>query len=205
LHISSIFIARLSHKVSLKQTEDDSPSTLNQSNIGDTIMNKKMIASLMAVTLAASAGLTFANGNGNGQGNGAQDGSQTSQNQPSDRMNRGDRGMARAGNLDYIFGQLNLTEESQASVQAVLDAFAESQRELMKDQRDAMRNSDTRPSQEERDALRETHRAEAKVALTDQLNTVLSPDQTADLVEYLDAHMGNHQGGPKGGMKGKNR
>jgi hypothetical protein len=96
--------------------------------------------------------------------------------------------MTQAVNLDYIFTQLDLTEDAQANATAVIESFAEAQQAKMKEHRSQMRDSDTRPSREEMEALREAQQAAATIALTDQLNTVLSPDQTVEVVEYINAH-----------------
>ncbi|MFC3701668.1 hypothetical protein ACFOND_08470 [Reinekea marina] len=137
-------------------------------------MTKKLLAGLLTVTMLTTAGLSMAN-SGSADQNG-------------DKRAKHSQMLGKTVKLDYIFGQLNLTEETQASVTEVLKTFQESQRELMKAQREAMKESDSKQSQEEMAALREAKKAELRIALTDQLNTVLSPEQSEALVDYLEAH-----------------
>lgn len=136
------------------------------------ILSKKIIAGAFATTLILSAGIAVAQGDGD------------------KRQGQGPR-------LDYIYSQLELTEAEQVSVEEVLQAFAEENRQKMWDQRKAMQDLEDRPSQEDMAAQREANKAEALTLLTDRLNTVLSPNLTEELVEYLDAHhgMGNERGG----------
>lgn len=162
-------------------------------------MNKKILAGLIAVTMATTAGITFANGSGNGRDANNENGQKHSQ-----MDQRGDR-MARGLNLDYIFGQMSLDEQTQANVEDVLKSFQEAQRDKMSAQRDEMRAKDTKPSAEEMAELREAHQAEVTTALTDQLNMVLSPDQTSEFVEYLEAHSGKGGRGFEHGQGGRNR
>ena len=104
----------------------------------------------------------------------------------------GKRGMG--PNLDYIFGQLSISETQGEQVIDILRDFRESKRDDMKAKREAAKESGERPSEEERTAMKEAYQAE----LSTQLNTVLSANQTAELMEYLEAH------GPKGkGRKGR--
>ncbi len=144
-------------------------------------LNKKLIAVAVAITLTSSAGIAFAKSGMNNQAD------------PATRLN-------------YIFTQLALTETQQADVLAVLEAAQEEQRQAMWETRQAMQNQAERPTQEQRDAMREAHRAAQTQLITDKLNTVLSPEVTADLVEYLDAHqgMGRDMNDRKGGMNDRN-
>ena len=128
-------------------------------------MNKTIIAVAVAMTLTAATGTAFTKGN---MGNQAD---------PATKMS-------------YIFTQLSLTEAQQADVLAVMEAAQAEQRAVMLDTRKAMRESDDRPTAEEMQAMREAHQTAQMQVLTDKLNTVLSPDVTADLVEYLAAHQG---------------
>jgi len=143
-------------------------------------LNKKLIAGAIALTLAATAATSFAKGG--------------AEKDPTQRFN-------------YIFTQLELNEAQQADVIAVMEVLREEHRQEMWDQRKETRDSEDRPSAEEMAALKEANRAEQTQALTDQLNTVLSPELTAELVEYLDAHraMGMQKGqrGGKGGPNGQ--
>jgi hypothetical protein len=102
-------------------------------------------------------------------------------------------------NLDYIYTELALTEEQQADVNAVLEAFRDQTREEMRAAREEL-SDDERPTREEMAEIREAHRAELLASLTDELNSVLSADQVEDLVTYIDAHS---QGGPRGGHGGR--
>lgn len=139
----------------------------------------KIAAGGLALILATTAVGAFAKG---GQQNG-------------DRSDRGGN-----VNLDYIYAELALSEEQQAEVNAVLDAFRDQTREEMKAKMEEIRNAEERPSREEMAEMREAHRAELITALTDELNTVLSADQAEDLVTYIDAHS---QKGPRGGRPEK--
>jgi Spy/CpxP family protein refolding chaperone len=163
-------------------------------------MNKKILAGLIAVTLVTSAGVTFANGEGREAT--SDDGQKHGQ-----MHKQGDRseGKASSLNLDYIFNQLSLDDDTQTSVKTVLDTFREEQRAKMTTQRDEMRANATKPSAEEMVALREARQTEATTALTDQLNTLLSPDQTAEFVEYLKAHAGPNGSDQDHRRGGRNR
>jgi len=83
--------------------------------------------------------------------------------------------------FEYIFSQLNLTEEQSTQVIDVMKSFAEAQREAMQERRES---GAERPTQEERDALR----ADVQQQLADQLGTVLQPTQVDELIEYLEFH-----------------
>ncbi|TCS37674.1 Spy/CpxP family protein refolding chaperone [Reinekea marinisedimentorum] len=145
-------------------------------------MKKKIAAGGLALILATAAVGAFAKG---GQEN-------------------GDKGERRGNvNLDYIYTELALSEEQQADVNAVLEAFRDQTREDMKAAMEEFRDAEERPSREEMAEIREAHRAELLASLTDELNTVLTADQAEDLVTYIDAHS---QGGPRGpqGDRAKN-
>ena len=96
--------------------------------------------------------------------------------------------------FEYIFNQLNLTEEQSTQVIDIMQSFAESQRQAMQERRDS---GAERPTQEEMDAIR----AEARQQLSDQLGTVLQPTQVEELTTYLEFHSkgmgsrGHHRGG----------
>ena len=137
-------------------------------------LNKTLIATAIAVTLTAAGATAFAKGGMGGQGD------------PATRMS-------------YIFTQLELTETQQADVLAVLEAVQEEHRQAMWDQMQALRDQEDRPTREEMQALRDAQQAAQSQLLTDKLNTVLSPEMTAELVEYLDFHRGPVMGGKQGG------
>lgn len=141
--------------------------------------NKKLISGVVAATLALSAGAALAKG-----------GERGGQYDPASRLN-------------YIFTQLSLTEDQQAQVIATMTELREAQQAAMKETRDAMRNSETQPSDDERLAMQEAHRSAQKQALTDALNQILSPADTEELVEYLDAHQQHGKQGKHGGKGGK--
>ncbi|GGX49211.1 hypothetical protein [Saccharospirillum salsuginis] len=101
----------------------------------------------------------------------------------------GDKGPREPGQrFEYIFKQLNLTEEQSTEVIEVMQSFAEAQREAMRERRDS---GAQRPTQEERDALR----AAAHQQLADQLGTVLQPTQVEALMEYMEFHGKGMKGG----------
>lgn len=165
-------------------------------------MNKKILASLIAITLVTTAGVTFANGYGEGRG------AKNDNEQKHSQMHKqGDRSKGKSSslNLDYIFNQLSLDDDTQTSVKAVMDTFREEQRAKMSTQHEEMRANSTKPSAEEMTALRESRQTEATIALTDQLNTLLSPNQTAEFVEYLQAHTGPNGNGQDHHRGGRNR
>ena len=143
---------------------------------------QKILAAVVTVTLASAAVGTFA------------------------LSNRADNPVER---MSYIFTQLNLTQSQQADVSNLLMSISAEQRSQMQAQREAMRDAETRPSRDEMAALRDSHRAAQTQVLTDQLNTLLAPDVTADLVTYLDAHRvammkgGRHGGDERG--RGRNQ
>lgn len=104
----------------------------------------------------------------------------------------GDRGPREPGQrFEYIFTQLNLTEEQSEQVIEVMKSFAEGQREAMQERRDS---GAERPTQEEMETLRDT----ARQQLADQLGTVLQPSQADELITYLEFHGKGMRGGPGG-------
>jgi Spy/CpxP family protein refolding chaperone len=142
-------------------------------------LNKKIVASVFAASIAMTAGMTFAKGNGQ-------------------QANQGQR-------LDYIFTQLDLTETQQAEVLEVLANVREEQRQIMWDNKQAMKDREDAPTREEMEAIRTEHQTAMSQLVTDQLNTVLSTEVTEELVEYLDAHKGFGKQGGRGGQGGEGR
>jgi Spy/CpxP family protein refolding chaperone len=140
-------------------------------------LNKTLIASAVAITLALSAGTTFAKG---GQGS--------------------DQAANQGQQLEYIFTQLNISDAQQEDVLELLEAAREEQRQAMWDIRKETRDSEDRPSREEMEAQREANQAAQMQLITDKLNTILSPEVTAELVDYLDAHQGAGMKGQRGGQ-----
>lgn len=139
--------------------------------------NKKLISSAIVLTMSTVAAVSFAKGPGNSDYDPAQ-------------------------RFDYIFTQLSLTDAQQADVLAVLEQNRETNRDAMKAQMQALRDSEDRPSREEMFALREANREARNIELTDQLNMVLSPEVTNQFVEYLDAHRGMDMHADRGSKKG---
>ncbi|TXR51336.1 Spy/CpxP family protein refolding chaperone [Reinekea thalattae] len=141
-----------------------------------TTMKQKLAAGGLAIILATSAVSSFAK--------------------------EGDKGPRRDNvNLDYIFTELALTEEQQADVNAVLQAFRDQADEQRKAAREERRDAEDRPSREEMAEIRQAHREAMIEGLTDELNKVLSADQTEDFVTYFEAHS---QKGPRN-KEGGNR
>lgn len=115
---------------------------------------------------------------------------------------------------DYIFTQLDVTEEQQAQVRELFKEMAAERRATMQEQREARRQyreangqqyQDKRERRAERQhqpdrdawqAERQARREQARQNLQDRLGTILAPDQVEGFVAYLDAHkpMGKHQG-----------
>jgi flagellar biosynthesis GTPase FlhF len=139
-------------------------------------LNKTLITTAVAMTLALSAGTTFAKG-GQGFDQAANQGQQ----------------------LEYIFAQLNLSDAQQEDVLELLEETREAQRQAMWDARKATRDSEDRPSREEMQAQREAMQTAQMQLITDKLNTVLSPEVTDELVDYLEAHQGQGMKGERGG------
>lgn len=141
-----------------------------------TNMKQKLVASGLAIVLATSAVSSFAK--------------------------EGDKGQRRDNvNLDYIFAELALTEEQQADVSAILKAISDEAREQREAAREEHRDAEDRPSREEMAEIRQAHREAMIEGLTDELNKILSADQTEDFVTYFEAHS---QKGPRG-KEGGNR
>lgn len=146
-------------------------------------LNKKIIAGTVAATLVLTAGFTFAKGSGD------------EQRDPSQRF-------------EYIFTQLDISETDQAQVIEVMEGVMEMQRDAMWAVKQDLRDREERPTKEEMQSIRETQKASMLQQMTDQLNTVLSPEVTEEFVEYLEAHshMAMHgKRGGKGGFKGDDR
>lgn len=100
----------------------------------------------------------------------------------------GDRGEHPQGpRLEYIFNQMELSDDQRTEVQTVLQDFRSERREAMKARREA---GEPRPSREEMLALRETHKRE----LAERLSTVLTAEQVEEFTTYLEAHRPHHRG-----------
>lgn len=102
----------------------------------------------------------------------------------------------RGHRLDYIFNQLELTEEQRTQVQDIMKTVMEERREDMRARR---QSGEGRPSREEMQALREEHRAE----LANRLNAVLTGEQVNELTTYLEAHRPRHHHRDHRGHHGK--
>lgn len=96
----------------------------------------------------------------------------------------------RGQRLDYIFAQLELTDEQRAQALEVMKTLMEERRTDMQARR---QSGEGRPSREEIQALREQHRAE----LTERLNTVMTEAQVNEFITYLEAHRPRHHHGMK--------
>lgn len=107
---------------------------------------------------------------------------------------------------DYIFTQLDITEEQQAQVHTLFKEIAAERREKMKAQREERKryyhvNEHANEGQHEdrsarRDAWqakREVRREQARQNLQDRLGTILAPDQVEGFITYLDAHKHQHR------------
>ncbi len=143
-------------------------------------VTKKLIITGVIISTLASAG-AFARGGNDDNKRGAQI-------DPAERY-------------EYIFTQLDLTEDQQSSVLDMMKTLRDEQRDTMREAMQALRDSDERPDRETMDAQREAHRTTMMTQLSDQLNTVLSAEDTAEFIEYLDFHsrqMANGERGPKG-------
>lgn len=97
--------------------------------------------------------------------------------------------------FDYIFTQLNLTETQRTEVVEIMTTQMAELREQHREQR---ASDAERPTPEEREALR----AAARIALTDELGTVLQADQVEGLITYLEAHLPKGGKGMHGGHRG---
>ena len=115
---------------------------------------------------------------------------------------------------DYIFTQLDVTEEPQAQVHALFTEMAAERRAKMQEHREARRQyreangqqyqdkrergaeRQHRPDREAWHAEHQARREQARQNLADRLGTILTPDQVEGFTAYLDAHkpMGKHQG-----------
>ena len=103
---------------------------------------------------------------------------------------------------DYIFTQLDITEEQQAQVHTLFKEMATERRAEMKAQREERkRYHEANEGQYEdrsarRDAWqteRQVRREQARQNLSDRLGTILAPDQVEGLVTYMDAHKPGHK------------
>lgn len=143
-------------------------------------LNKKIIATTLAVTLSAVAVTGFAKGQGQSEFDAAE-------------------------RFNYIFTELNLTEAQQTEVASILETTMTENREAMKALRAEMRELDEseRPSREDMKAQREATKEARLQALTDELNTVLSADDTEAFVSYLEAHSHDKKGGKGKGKRGE--
>ncbi|WP_108125685.1 hypothetical protein [Saccharospirillum mangrovi] len=106
-----------------------------------------------------------------------------------------DREADPAERFSYIFNEMNLTDEQADDVLDVMRTFRDDQRQAMQARRDSGAG---RPSKEEFEALR----SQARIALSDQLGTVLTADQVEDLMTYLEFHgpmMGGRHGDRRNG------
>ncbi|MCH8530277.1 MAG: hypothetical protein LAT65_05440 [Saccharospirillum sp.] len=93
--------------------------------------------------------------------------------------------------FDYIFTELNLTEDQRTEVMDIVTNQMQQWRNQHREQRD---EGQQRPHAEERQA----QHAQARTALADQLGMVLQADQVEGFMTYLEAHQ------PRGG-KGMQR
>lgn len=117
---------------------------------------------------------------------------------------------------DYIFTQLDVTEEQQAQVHELFKEMADERRAKMQEHREARRQyreangpqsqdqrepraeRQHRPDREAWQAERQARREQTRQNLADRLGTILAPDQVEGFITYLDAHkpMRKHQGKP---------
>lgn len=93
----------------------------------------------------------------------------------------GDRNEPQAHRLDYIFNELQLTDEQRTQTLDIMKSTMEQRRQDIQARR---QSGDARPDRETMKARRETHRTE----LAERLNTVMTDEQVEDLLTYLDAH-----------------
>jgi Spy/CpxP family protein refolding chaperone len=133
------------------------------------LTRKSIVAGSLVIALASSSGFVYAHNAMN-------------QDRLSDRF-------------DYIFTQLNLTDDQGA---ATLDIFQKQMSE-MREQHHASREAGAeRHMAEQRQAMQ----ASAHTALADALGTVLQADQIDGLMTYLDAHQPRGGKGMRGGHHG---
>lgn len=90
--------------------------------------------------------------------------------------------------LDYIFTQMELTDEQRTQTLDVLKTLMEERRTEMQAHR---QSGEGRPSREQMQAWREQHRTE----LAERLNAVMTEAQTSEFITYLDAHRPHHHRG----------
>lgn len=105
-----------------------------------------------------------------------------------------------AERFDYIFTQLNLDDtQRQATIDVMLAQTMS--KEDRKAQRETLKDLDQDARQAQM-ALLKTQRLQA---LADELNQVLSPNQTAEFIEYLEAHSFHQKKMGKRRSEAKNR
>jgi Spy/CpxP family protein refolding chaperone len=138
-------------------------------NYLNTLSRKSIVAGSLIIALASSAGFVYAH-------------EAMNQDRVSDRF-------------DYIFTQLNLTDDQSAATIDIMQTQREEIREHHRANRDA---GAERPTAEQRDALRE----KAHTALADELGSVLQADQVEGLMTYLEAHQSRGGKGMRGGHRG---
>lgn len=101
------------------------------------------------------------------------------------------QGMRGGMSMNYIAGQLDITEEQQAQVQDIMRRIMTEQRDAMRaEMKETPRRERTRPSAE----TMAEHRAQINTLLADELGTVLRPEQIDGLLTYMNAHMPSHDG-----------
>lgn len=108
---------------------------------------------------------------------------------------------------DYIFTQLDVTEEQQAQVRELFNEMAAERRAKMQEHRAAHKQYREANGQQYRDkrerrtehdreawqAERQARREQARQNLEDRLSTILAPDQVEGFITYLDAHKPMHK------------
>lgn len=126
---------------------------------------------------------------------------------------------------DYIFTQLDVTDEQQAQVHDLFQELAAERRAKMQEHREARRQyreasgqqyqdkrerraeRQQRPDREAWQAERQARREQARQNLQDRLGTILTPDQVEGFIAYLNAHkpMHKHHGGRDHKKRGERR
>ncbi len=96
-----------------------------------------------------------------------------------------DNGGSQGQRLDYIFTQMELTDEQRTQALNVLKTLMEERRTEMQARR---QSGEGRPSREEMQALREQHQTE----LAKRLSAVMTEAQASEFITYLEAHRPNH-------------
>ncbi|MFY0663078.1 MAG: hypothetical protein JXQ97_00515 [Natronospirillum sp.] len=111
------------------------------------------------------------------------------------------QGMRGAMSMNYIADQLDITEEQQTQVHEIMRRVMTEQRDAMRaEMKDTPRSERSRPSAED---IAE-RRAQMNTLLSDELGTVLRPEQIDGLLTYMNAHMPSHdaRGHMRGGRMG---